>query len=233
MRLTEEQLRKAAIQAQKLELANLPDAKTCPRYEASADFEQYVEELMHQLEQGNLQPDAVRMGWQYYTKRSAAAVLICFGLACATMPETVLAACQRIIDIVENVLEEYTEFRFKSSAQDERQFTPAILNYLPEDMKQVRYREFSNGVVIRYEGQKNYFSLEQTLVNSNNDVVYILDTEDAQVEKINDGEKEITIIFKNNLYQYVMLCDFYTVIGETNLTYEELLKILQNIIIEF
>ena len=131
--------------------------------------------------------------------------------------------------MVENVLEEYTEFRFDSATENKVQFVPVTLNYLPNNMEVVRYREFSNGIMLRYENKEYYFSLEQTLVNGDNDVVYILDTEDALVEKQIDGDKELTIIFKNNLYQYVMLFDSYTVIGETNLSYEELINILKNI----
>ena len=220
MKLTEEQLRNAAMKAREKELAALPAKMYCPDYEVSEQFEQAVQQILIQIEQGTLKPDTVRMGWQYYTKRSAAVFLLCAGLACATMPETVMAACQRIVEMVENVLEEYTEFRFDSATENKVQFVPVTLNYLPNNMEVVRYREFSNGIMLRYENKEYYFSLEQTLVNGDNDVVYILDTEDALVEKQIDGDKELTIIFKNNLYQYVMLFDSYTVIGETNLSYE-------------
>lgn len=229
MRVTEEQLRNAAVKAREKELAALPAEMHCPDYETSEQFEQTVKQILMQLEQGTLKPDTVRMGWQYYTKRSAAVILLCTGLACAAMPETVMAACQRIIETVEKVFEEYTEFRFGSSTENKVGFIPVTLNYLPDDMKVVRYREFSNGMVVRYENQKDYFSLEQTFVHNNNDLVYILDTEDAQVEKqIYDG-KEVTIILKNGLYQYMMICDSCTIVGETSLPYEELINILKNL----
>ena len=99
MRLTEEQLRNAAVKARDKELAALPAELYCPDYEVSEQFEQTVKQILMQLEQGTLKPDAVRMGWQYYTKRSAAVFLLCAGLTCAVMPDAVMAAYQRIAEI--------------------------------------------------------------------------------------------------------------------------------------
>lgn len=60
MRLTEEQLRNAAVKARDKELAALPAELYCPDYEVSEQFEQTVKQILMQLEQGTLKPDAVR-----------------------------------------------------------------------------------------------------------------------------------------------------------------------------
>lgn len=230
MKLTDEQLRRAAILAREKELSQLPNLKDCPSYPFSAEFEARIQDILAQLEQGTLKAKPVRMGWQYYTKRGAAAIFICFLLTCATMPEAVMAGYERLVEIIENVFEEFTEFHFGISTSVESEFKPAALTYLPEDMQEIEYRVSSGGdIVSKYQKDNYYFSLEQTIVTKENDIIYILDTENAITETVATPHGQATIVSKNGTYQYMLLYHANLLTGDTNLPYAELIKILENI----
>lgn len=230
MKVTDEQLRRAAILAREKELSQLPNIENCPSHTFSAEFEARIQNLLTQIEQGTLKAKPVRMGWQYYTKRGAAAIFICFLLTCAAMPDAVLAGYEKLVEMIENVFEDFTEYRFGTFNDYEDKFVPAILNYLPEGMQETKYRISYNGTIVsRYQDGNYYFSLEQTIITKKNDIMYILDTEDAMTEKLSLQNSEITIISKNGVYQYVVLHNSNILVGDTNLPYAELIKILENI----
>ena len=230
MKLTDEQLHRAAILAREKELFQLPNLEDCPTYTCSADFEARIQDLLTQLEHGTLKARPVRMGWQYYAKRGAAAIVIGIILTCATMPEAVMAGYEKLVEFVETVFEEFTEFRFRTSSYTRDEFIPATLNYLPEGMQEIEHRVSSNGnIVSKYQDGNYYFSLEQTMITEENDIMYILDTEDAIPETLATENGEATIISKNGLYQYMLLHNSSLLVGDTNLPHAELINILENI----
>ncbi len=230
MKLTDEQLRRAAILAREKELSQLPNLKDCPSYPFSAEFEARIQDILAQLEQGTLKAKPVRMGWQYYTKRGAAAILICVLLSCAAMPEAVMAGYEKLVEMIETIYEEFTEFHFGISTSITNEFKPAALTYLPEDMQETEHRVSSNGnIYSRYENAQHYFSLEQIAIIEENDVMYILDTEDAITETVATPYGQATIVSKNGTYQYMLLYHANLLTGDTNLPYAELIKILENL----
>lgn len=230
MKLTDEQLRRAAILAREKELSQLPNLKDCPNYTFSEEFEAQIQDLLTQLEQGTLKAKPVRMGWQYYTKRGVAAIFICFLLTCATMPEAVMAGYEKLVEIIENVFEEFTEFHFGISTSIENEFKPVTLNYLPEGMQEIEHKVSSNGnIYLQYKNGQNYFSLEQIAITEENDVMYLLDTEDVITETLALPNGQATIVSKNGLYQYMLLHNANLLTGDTDLPHAELIKILENI----
>lgn len=229
MKLTEEQLRRAALLAREKELSLLPEAQACPAPVYSAQFEAHIQQLLTQIEQGIIKPKPVPMGWQYYAKRGVAAVLLCAILTCAAMPEAVMAGYEKLVQVIETIFEEFTEFRFSTTAYTKDEFVPVTLNYLPEGMQEITRRVSSSGNIhLRYESAQNYFNLEQTILTDTNDVMYLLDTEDAITETLATKNGEVTIINKNGLYQYMLLHNSNLLVGDTDLTYNELVIILED-----
>ena len=98
MKLSEEQLYRAASVADSMEMASLPDKETCPKHIFSEKFENDMMGLMRKVKNGKIAPYYVHMGWQYYAKRGVAVFVLCTGLACVVMPEAVMAACRRIVE---------------------------------------------------------------------------------------------------------------------------------------
>ena len=98
MKLREEQLYRAASIADNIEMASIPDKETCPKHSFSEKFESDMRALISKIRNNEIEPYYVHMGWQFYTKRSAAVILLAFLLTCAVMPDAVMAACRRIVE---------------------------------------------------------------------------------------------------------------------------------------
>lgn len=233
MKLTEEQLRSAAILAREKELAQFNWAWEEDEHIFSEKFEAAMQDLRTQLAQGTLKAKPVRMGWQYYAKRGAAAVLVVFLLSCAAIPEAALAEYEKIVEMIETIetiFDEFTEYRFAPSEYEKKDFVAVKLEYLPEGMTEIGHRISNNeNIYLRYENSEYYISLEQTRVDHEKEFAYIIDTKDANTQKVSTKNGEATIISKHSLYQFMLLHESNLLVGETNLPYEEMILFLEHI----
>lgn len=230
MKFTDEELQQAAIRLQQKQLAQLPPEETCS-YEMSPAAKQQMQELITQVNRGKIGQAPVRMGWQYYARRGTAAILLCFFLACLTMPEVVLAGCQKLIEVVETIFEEYTEFHYTSNAAADTEFVPLTLNYIPDGLEEVEREKNSIGLRIAYadsEGKK-VFVLRQELLTEDMVSGYIVDTENAQIETVMIQNEEVLWISKGEGIQFIWVHEPYRITGQARLSQEELTEILQQI----
>lgn len=231
MKLTENQLRRAAQLAQHKDFSRLQetdDVIVSPR------MEQNMQALMEQVQRGELKPARASMGWRYYTKTGIAAVLVCFLLTCVTMPQAVLAGCQRLIQMVETVFEEYTQQEYTSTASADTVFVPVTFGYMTEGMVETTREEWPADLYIvlekREEGQLlKYFTLEQNLLTEDGTMTYIYDTEDAVIETVLISGESVEFVKKEGKILYVWLHQAYLITGQTNLSHEETLKILEQV----
>lgn len=143
MKFTEEELRRAAVRVQEKQLAQLPPHEACIDAFSPA-YAQSIQQLIEKMKRGQFAQTVAPMGWQYYTRRSIAAILLCFLLACAAMPKAVMAGYQKMLDIVQIIYETYTEFYYNSHIVDEIQFVPLQITYLPHNLKEVMREERKN-----------------------------------------------------------------------------------------
>ena len=113
MKFSEKQLRQAAALAENYAMNHLPSERS---HDFSEQFEHNMDVLRYRFANGTIKTEPIRMGWQYYTRRGVAAVLLGAILTCAAMPEAVIAGYQKFIEVVEQfvlddartVLNEYT-----------------------------------------------------------------------------------------------------------------------------
>lgn len=230
MKFTEEELRRAAVRVQQRQLAMLPPSEACTDRFSPA-YARKMEQLMLDLERGNLRQAVAPMGWPYYLRRSVAAVLLCFLLACVAMPDAVMAGCQRILDAVEKVYEIYTEYLYHSQVTGDTEFTPLEPTYLPEGMEEVMREEKVDNVDLLYmdEERQQYLSMWQRFLTKQNSTTSIIDSEHADLEIAYLGAEEVKLYFKNNKIIFMWLHDSYKIEGKTNLSKDELLQILRSV----
>lgn len=231
MKLNEKQLRRAALLAQQRQQYQAWNARP-EQHSFSASFEQTMQQLIHQLQQHQLAQNKAPMGWQYYMRNSIAAVLLCFLLACVTMPEAVMAGCQKVIQAVETVFERYTEFQYHSSAAGTTAFVPMQFGYLPDGMVEEKYRETETSIHILYRNNNTYFMMVQELLMQDDGIVYGVDTEDAEQQIMQIHGEEVRFIYKENRIHFIWLHDAYHITGQTNLPEHEVIKILEHITFE-
>ena len=229
MKLNDTQLQRAASLANAIELSFLPDKEHCPKYTFSTEFEAKMQTLIRQVRQSEIKPYKVFMGYAYYAKRSIAAVLIAFLLACVTVPEAVIAGYHKLIDAIENVVTEYTEYKYHSTVPGTTQFVPLEFGYLPEGMEVVERYEDDTELYILLRSKNNHFIIKQLLVTEEDSLKYIVDTEDAYVETKLLFGVELDLIYKDDLIQYVWQYDKYHISGRSNLPINEVEKILNNL----
>ncbi len=226
-RFTERELRLAAAEAQNYLLAQLPETDGRP-YQFSLQGQTKLAAIGRQLERGELKPYPVRMGWQYYGKRSAAVILLGAALTFAVAPDVVQAACQRLIEAVETVLIEYTEFQYTSQADADTVFVPIVLQYLPAGLQEVERQQDKDSLELLYMNEAGiYFNINQCLVTEDSGLVYGVDTENAQIETVCIGAEKVTLIYKENRIHYIWLHDVYHISGQTSLSRAETIAILE------
>ena len=229
-KISEKELRQAAVQAEAYLQAQLPTPESCTDH-GSAQLEQRLQQLLAQVQRGEIMPAPLRMGWQYYTRNSAAAVLLCFLLACITMPEAVMAGCQTVIQAVKSVIVEYTEFHYTSTAPADTKFVPLQFGYLPEGLDEIEREENEDSIDLLYmdETTGQYFNIYQKMLIEDTDSTYGIDTENAETEIIWIVGESIFLVEKDGRFYFDWLHDVYHISGQTNLSKKELTVILAQI----
>lgn len=227
---SEEELYLAAREAEQFIRAQYPDAQTCPPHTFSPAFEADMQQLFVQLQTGTLKPSAARLGWPYYLRRSIAAILLCFLLACATMPEAVLAGYQKLIEVVEHVFEECIEFRYKSNSSNNMKFKPLELEYLPEGMELTRKDMTYDSIDLVYQDKNDfYFRIYQKLIAENYFITYKVDVGYNLIGYIDINGDKIKITQKEDELYFMGICTDYYIMGQTNLTKEDIENIFMHI----
>ncbi len=231
---SEEELYAAAEEAQEYLLSLLPSEDSCPPHEFSRAFTAKVEGIYKQLRACTLPHKRAALGWPYYVRRTAAVLFLCLVLTCVAMPEAVMAGYQRLVEIVETIFEDYTEFRYRTEAVEETEFVPLRLGYLPEGMEEVERDETAISLDIIYQDkQKQYFEIDQKIIGKNDKTTYIidlrkissdLDSEELENLKFVDKEK-----YGDGRIRVVWLYEQYRITVQSNLSEEEIVKIINHI----
>ena len=155
--ITEEELREAAREVLEYELAIFDSYNDYPDHIFHGKFRLDMAALIHEVKRGAVKAAKYSMGFTFYAKQCIAAVLILFTLSCITMPETVLAGYHKLIEVIETVFEDYTEYRYRVNDDGgiEETFKPLKLGYLPEGMEEV-WRDYTGtSRDSLYEGKSN------------------------------------------------------------------------------
>lgn len=229
MKFTEEQLRLAAKRVDERLLANLPKEAECMNYTFSDSFERNMNALIEQVKNNEISSAKAAMGWQYYTRNGLVAILLCFLLSCIAMPEAVLAGYQKLVEVIETVVTEYTEYRYHSSENADTEFVPVSFGWLPEGMTEVERNVTERRMNIYFENESEYFDFSQKLLTEENGMTYLVDTENVYQETYYIGTEKIQLILKNGVYDYIWIHGKYLISGQTNLLSEEIIEILSSL----
>lgn len=230
-KLSEEELRRSLREEVQYDTEFFLMHDLHPEHQFSEEFLEKMMPLLQAARRGTVKAAEYFMGWQYYAKQGIAAVLICFLLACAAMPETVLAGYHKLIEVVETIYEEYTEFRYRVNEESnvDEEFKPIKLNYLPEGMEMVKEKETTSSYDIVFEDEGNYYlNIHQKKIIENNEITYLID--EGKIEKtIKIGNNIITLVSKEEELYFVWLVEEYRITGQSNLSESELTRILEKI----
>jgi len=232
MKMDDKQLEQAFRQAMQMQIDAMPEESDCPEHTFSDAFEQDMHKLIGEMEEGNIKPAKAPMGWQYYTRRGLTVMLVCCLLTGIAMPDVVAAAYYKLIHAEERMFPEYTEYEVNSTASGESVLMPLELGYIPEDLRidMDAYNKDDTEIYIKLNNNEKFFTLNQMIVTENDSMTYIVDTENAEIEMVAFGDcEEVKLIFKRERYGYVWLHGRYFITGQSNLSRDEIIRILENI----
>jgi len=233
-RFSEEELYAAAEEAQEYLLCLLPSEDSCPIHEFSSAFTAKVEKIYQQLTESTLPQKRAALGWPYYVRRTAAVLFLCIVLACVTMPEAVMAGYQRLLEVVETIFEDYTRFYYRTEAVEETEFVPLTLGYLPEGMEEVKRKEFMRRVDLLYRDKRDrYIEVDQKVIDKNDKTTYIIDLRKISFELDSAEGENLKFVDKEKYgdgrIRIVWLYDKYRITVQSNLSEEEIMKIINDI----
>ena len=230
--VSEEKLQEAAREYLLWELQKFDAYADYPEPEFHGSYKLQMAALRHDVKRGAIKEAEYRMGATFYIKRSIAAILLVFTMACLTMPETVLAGYQKLIEVIETVFDEYTEYRYRVNdvGAIEEEFRPLKLGYLPEGMELVKARERKESFDQLYmDSEENYFNFYQKIIKQNSGSVNTFDNEIIREKFVKIENENILLLFLNDYkIQFIWVTGEYRITGRTNLAEEEIINILKS-----
>ncbi|MBE6112625.1 MAG: hypothetical protein E7195_06405 [Peptococcaceae bacterium] len=204
--VSEEKLQEAAREYLFRELQQFDAYADYPEPEFHGSYKLQMAALRHDVKRGAIKEAEYRMGATFYIKRSIAAILLVFTMACLTMPETVLAGYQKLIEVIETVFEEYTEYRYRVNdvGAIEEEFRPLKLGYLPEGMEEVWREETLGSIDLLYKDEKqHYLNIYQKQVRWDNKPIYTVDSENLVCEYYEIGDGYVKLNWDDEEIRYI------------------------------
>ena len=231
--ITDEELREAAREVLEYELAIFDSYNDYPDHIFHGKFRLNMAALIHEVKRGAVKAVTYSMGFTFYVKRCIAAVLLLFTMSCIAMPETVLAGYHKLIEVIETVFEDYTEYRYRVNDDGgiEEIFKPLKLGYLPEGMEEVKRIQNINSINLVYTNKnKQYIDIYQKRMQEYTGSVYTIDNTKQLIEEVILKGEKLLLIYEEERLFYVWVQAGYRVTGFSNMEKDRLIEILDNMI---
>lgn len=171
----DELLDRCAPEAGELWLSALPEQ--APEHEFSPKFRRKVEKLLRRQRRSPAVNAALRYG-----RRAAAFALVFLTLSFSCLMTVNAAFRERVIQAVVQVFQDFTEFVYTSDSSAVGKPGNLVFTYLPEGMEvQVREQDELGFYVYMEDLEGEFIELDQSLVENENSMTLLLDTENAVV----------------------------------------------------
>lgn len=168
-------LDRCAPEAGELWLSALPEQ--APEHEFSPKFRRKVEKLLRRQRRSPAVNSALRYG-----RRAAAFALVFLTLSFSCLMTVNAAFRERVIQAVVQVFQDFTEFVYTSDSSAVGKPGNLVFTYLPEGMEeQVREQDELGFYVYMEDLEGELIELDQSLVENENSMTLLLDTENAIV----------------------------------------------------
>lgn len=171
----DELLDRYAPEAGELWLSALPEP--APEHEFSPKFRRKVEKLLRRQRRSPAVNAALRYG-----RRAAAFALVFLTLSFSCLMTVNAAFRERVIQAVVQVFQDFTEFVYTSDLPAVEEPGNLVFTYLPEGMEEQDREQDELGFYVYMEDLEGEFiELDQSLVENENSMTLLLDTENAIV----------------------------------------------------
>lgn len=185
-------LSQAAPMARDLWLSSLPGEEELPPARPSPAFQRRMDRLIRRMGRS---PRRVRALAQ---ARRAAVALVFLAVGFSGLMATSQAFRAQVLEVLVQVYEEITNFRFSAEGETDRTAGDFVLTYLPQGMEEtVRQSSRIRHYVCFEDNAGNMLEVTHVVVGSNASSVLELDTEDAEIEHFRLHDTEAMAISKN------------------------------------
>lgn len=194
--ITDELLFKHCSNVENFILEQIPDEEDID-YEYPKEFEKKIKKIIKE-EKRDLFLNKIYL----YTKKIAV-VFIAFLISLFTITMSVDALRTKLFDMVKDVYEKFTIYKFKIDENDNEKvdfLEKKSINYLPNGFKEVERAEYNNDIAITYSNGEDYITLNYLLIENNN---LYMDTENAKISKVKIGSYNAEYIEKENKIRLV------------------------------
>ncbi len=230
--LSDDELSSAAREVMEYELKLFDAFGDFPDHKFRDEIEEKMKNLCHDVEHGKIKSADYHMGFTFYAKRCITAALLIITLTGIIMPGAVLAGYQKLVEVIETVFEEYTRFEYYSNEKtfEEDSFIMLEIEDLSDEWKEVERKRTANSLKLIYENvNKQYIVIHQKIMSGDYNMIFALDTEKSEQEKLKINGEEVPVICKDDIVYFIWIHDRYYVEGQTNVSREEILTFLKQI----
>lgn len=226
--ISDEEIAEACRLLMAYEVATIPQESAYDDIR-SETYIAYMDRLLAQAKAGTLIAPNVPMGWQYYTRKGLAAILIAALLAGIAMPERVMAGYRWLVEAVEQFFKDRTEYRYTSNADEDIEFVPMQFGYLPEGMGIVTEIKTEKKHNILFADKNGcYFEITQRYIKSEWNILSGANTNVYYTDRIYLDKDEICLATKDGEISFDWVHEVYYLKGQTNLEKELVIEILKN-----
>lgn len=172
-------------------LEQIPDEEDID-YEYPKEFEKKIKKIIKKEKMG-LFLNKICL----YTKK-VAVVFIAFLISLFTITMSVEALRVKLFDMVKEVYEKFTIYKFKIDENDNKKVNfleKKSINYLPNGFEEIDRAEYDNDISLIYSDGEDYITFNYLLIENSN--LYI-DTENAKINKVQINNFYADYIEKEN-----------------------------------
>ncbi|WP_158540619.1 DUF4367 domain-containing protein [Romboutsia weinsteinii] len=194
--ITDELLFKHCSNVENFILEQIPDEEDID-YEYPKEFEKKIKKIIKEEKRGPF------LNKIYSYTKKIAVVFIAFLISLFTITMSVDALRTKLFDMVKDVYEKFTIYKFKIDENDNEKVNfleHKSINYLPNGFKEVKRAEHNNDIAITYSNGEDYVTLNYLLIENNN---LYMDTENAKISKVKIGSYDADYIEKENKIRLV------------------------------
>lgn len=193
MKISDEMLRQNAAKARELWLDTLPQKDELPDYSVSPAFEENLERLLRKGRRAEK-----RKSFFQSLGRVAAVLLLVSALSFAGLMTVDAAFREKVLQVFIQVFPEHTQYDYIGS-QEDAMLPELRLDALPEGFTVLSDEQFQQWVrKIHCENDAgNYLDIDVYVIPANGVKTQQIDTEDAQVSKMDIQGREVTVVSKN------------------------------------
>ena len=189
--ITDDLLFKHCANVENFILEQIPDEEDID-YEYPKEFEKKIKKIIKEEKRGPF------LNKIYSYTKKIAVVFIAFLISLFTITMSVEALRVKLFDMVKEVYEKFTIYKFKIDENDNKKVNfleKKSINYLPNGFEEIDRAEYDNDISVTYSDGEDYITFNYLLIENSN--LYI-DTENAKINKVQINNFYADYIEKEN-----------------------------------